>query len=115
MGRCRSVRGCVPWNGRDSATETLAALTSASTALYRWRWAPDALALEEAIAILEGATHSLDFASGLAATRAIGYLLDRGDRLLMSDGCPKDVVWLAVLVNPKTRPLTEPASAYVSE
>jgi cystathionine gamma-synthase len=46
---------------------------------------PTRTALEEAIAILEGATHGLAFASGLAATQAIGYLLDPGDRLLMSD------------------------------
>jgi len=46
---------------------------------------PTRAALEEAIAILEDATHGLAFASGLAATQAIGYLLDPGDRLLMSD------------------------------
>jgi cystathionine gamma-synthase len=42
-------------------------------------------ALESTIATLEGATHGLAFASGLAATQTIGYLLDPGDRLLMSD------------------------------
>jgi cystathionine gamma-synthase len=46
---------------------------------------PTRAALEEAIASLEGATHGLAFASGLAATQTIGYLLDPGDRLLMSD------------------------------
>ncbi len=46
---------------------------------------PTRAALETAIAILEGGTHGLAFASGLAATQAIGYLLDPGDRLLMSD------------------------------
>jgi cystathionine gamma-synthase len=46
---------------------------------------PTRAALESAIAALEGATHGLAFASGLAATQAIGYLLDPGDRLLMSD------------------------------
>jgi cystathionine gamma-synthase len=42
-------------------------------------------ALEATIAALEGASHGLAFASGLAATQTIGYLLDPGDRLLMSD------------------------------
>jgi cystathionine gamma-synthase len=42
-------------------------------------------ALESTIATIEGATHGLAFASGLAATQTIGYLLDPGDRLLMSD------------------------------
>ncbi len=46
---------------------------------------PTRAALEEAIASLEGATHGLAFASGLAATQTIGYLLNSGDRLLMSD------------------------------
>jgi cystathionine gamma-synthase len=46
---------------------------------------PTRAALEEAIAILEGGTHGIAFASGLAATQGIGYLLDPGDRLLMSD------------------------------
>ncbi len=46
---------------------------------------PTRAALERAIATLENATHGMAFASGLAATQAIGYLLDPGDRLLMSD------------------------------
>jgi cystathionine gamma-synthase len=46
---------------------------------------PTRAALEDAIASLEGATHGLAFASGLAATQTIGYLLNPGDRLLMSD------------------------------
>jgi cystathionine gamma-synthase len=46
---------------------------------------PTRAALESAIATLENATHGLAYASGLAATQAIGYLLDPGDRLLMSD------------------------------
>jgi cystathionine gamma-synthase len=46
---------------------------------------PTRRALEEAIAILETATHGVAFASGLAATQAVGHLLDPGDRLLMSD------------------------------
>ncbi|MGH2444839.1 MAG: cystathionine gamma-synthase [Candidatus Limnocylindria bacterium] len=46
---------------------------------------PTRLALEEAIATLEGGTHGLAYASGLAATQNIGLLLDPGDRLLMSD------------------------------
>jgi cystathionine gamma-synthase len=46
---------------------------------------PTRAALEETIAILEGGSHGLAFASGLAATQGIGYLLDSGDRLLMSD------------------------------
>jgi cystathionine gamma-synthase len=46
---------------------------------------PTRAALESAIATLENATHGLAYASGLAATQAIGYLLDAGDRVLMSD------------------------------
>ena len=46
---------------------------------------PTRLALESAIATLEGATHGLAYASGLAATQNILYLLEPGDRLLMSD------------------------------
>ena len=46
---------------------------------------PTRAALEETIAALEDGTHGVAFASGLAATQAIGYLLDPGDRLLMSD------------------------------
>jgi cystathionine gamma-synthase len=46
---------------------------------------PTRRALESAIAALENATHGLAFASGLAATQNLLYLLDPGDRLLMSD------------------------------
>jgi cystathionine gamma-synthase len=46
---------------------------------------PTRAALEEAIAVLEGGTHGLAYASGLAATQNLLYLLDPGDRLLMSD------------------------------
>jgi cystathionine gamma-synthase len=46
---------------------------------------PTRTALEEAIAVLENATHGLAFASGLAATQNVLYLLSPGDRLLMSD------------------------------
>ncbi len=46
---------------------------------------PTRQALETAIAALEGATHGLAFASGLAATQNVLYLLDPGDRLLISD------------------------------
>jgi cystathionine gamma-synthase len=46
---------------------------------------PTRRALEEAIAILEHATHGLAYASGLAATQNLLYLLEPGDRLLMSD------------------------------
>ncbi|MGH2401157.1 MAG: cystathionine gamma-synthase [Candidatus Limnocylindria bacterium] len=46
---------------------------------------PTRAALEDAIAALEGAAHGLAYASGLAATQNVLYLLDPGDRLLMSD------------------------------
>jgi cystathionine gamma-synthase len=46
---------------------------------------PTRKALEEAICVLEGGAHGFAYASGLAATQNIGYLLDPGDRLLMSD------------------------------
>ena len=46
---------------------------------------PTRLALEEAIATLEDGAHGLAYASGLAATQNILYLLSPGDRLLMSD------------------------------
>jgi len=46
---------------------------------------PTRLALEHTIAELEGATHGLAYASGLAATQNVLYLLEPGDRLLMSD------------------------------
>ena len=41
--------------------------------------------LEEAIAVLEGATHGVAFASGLAATQNLLFLLDPGDRLVLTD------------------------------
>jgi cystathionine gamma-synthase len=46
---------------------------------------PTRSALEEAIAVLEAGTHGLAYASGLAATQNLFYLLEPGDRLLMSD------------------------------
>ena len=46
---------------------------------------PTRAALERTIASLENGTHGVAFASGLAATQAIGYFFDPGDRLLMSD------------------------------
>lgn len=46
---------------------------------------PTRAALEAAIASLENGTHGLAYASGLAATQNIGFLLEPGDRLLMSD------------------------------
>src|ERR1700693_3520457 len=42
-------------------------------------------ALESAIATLEGGTHGLAYASGLAATQNLLYLLEPGDRLILSD------------------------------
>jgi cystathionine beta-lyase/cystathionine gamma-synthase len=46
---------------------------------------PTRRALESAIAALEGATHGIAYSSGLAATQNILYLLDPGDRLVVSD------------------------------
>lgn len=46
---------------------------------------PTRRALEAAIADLEGADHGLAYASGLAATQNIGYLLGPGDRLILTD------------------------------
>ena len=46
---------------------------------------PTRAALEAAIATLESGTHGVAYASGLAATQNILYLLEPGDRLLMSD------------------------------
>ena len=46
---------------------------------------PTRRALESAIATLEGGAHGLAYASGLAATQNLLYLLDPGDRVLMSD------------------------------
>ena len=46
---------------------------------------PTRQALEATIARLENGTHGLAYASGLAATQNIFYLLEPGDRMLMSD------------------------------
>ena len=46
---------------------------------------PTRRALESAIAALESGTHGLAYASGLAATQNLLYLLRPGDRLLLSD------------------------------
>jgi cystathionine gamma-synthase len=46
---------------------------------------PTRRALEAAIAELEGARHGLAYASGLAATQNVSYLLDPGDRLVLTD------------------------------
>ncbi|HET9879096.1 MAG TPA: cystathionine gamma-synthase [Candidatus Limnocylindria bacterium] len=46
---------------------------------------PTRRALESAIATLEGGSHGIAYASGLAATQNLLYLLNPGDRLLMSD------------------------------
>ena len=46
---------------------------------------PTRQALEAAIATLEGGAHGLAYASGLAATQNLLYLLDPGDRLVLSD------------------------------
>ena len=46
---------------------------------------PTRLALEGTIASLEDGAHGLAYASGLAATQNVLYLLEPGDRLLMSD------------------------------
>jgi cystathionine gamma-synthase len=46
---------------------------------------PTRAALEAAIADLEGATHGIAFASGLAASQALLYLTAPGDRILMGD------------------------------
>jgi cystathionine gamma-synthase len=46
---------------------------------------PTRRTLEGAIAALEGATDGIAYASGLAATQNILYLLDPGDRLVVSD------------------------------
>lgn len=46
---------------------------------------PTRAALEGAIAALESGVHGLAYASGLAATQNVLYLLEPGDRLLMSD------------------------------
>ena len=46
---------------------------------------PTRQALEAAIAALEGGTHGLAYASGLAATQNLLYLLEPGERLILSD------------------------------
>jgi cystathionine gamma-synthase len=46
---------------------------------------PTRQALESAIAALEGGAHGFAYASGLAATQNLLYLLDPGDRLILSD------------------------------
>ena len=46
---------------------------------------PTREALETAIAALEGASHGLAYASGLAATQNVWYLLNPGERLILSD------------------------------
>jgi cystathionine gamma-synthase len=46
---------------------------------------PTRRALEEALCVLESGTAALAYASGLAASQNILYLLEPGDRLLMSD------------------------------
>jgi cystathionine gamma-synthase len=46
---------------------------------------PTREALETAIAALEGGSHGLAYASGLAATQNVLYLLEPGDRLILSD------------------------------
>jgi cystathionine gamma-synthase len=46
---------------------------------------PTRTALEDAIAALEGATHGLAYASGLAATQNLLYLTEPGQRVLLSD------------------------------
>ena len=46
---------------------------------------PTRRSLEAAIAALEGSAHGLAYASGLAATQNVLYLLEPGDRLLMSN------------------------------
>ena len=46
---------------------------------------PTRRSLEAAIAELEGATHGLAYASGLAATQNLLYLTQPGDRIVMSD------------------------------
>ncbi len=46
---------------------------------------PTRRTLEAAIAALEGGAHGLAYASGMAATQNVGYLLDPGERVVMSD------------------------------
>ncbi|HET7142096.1 MAG TPA: cystathionine gamma-synthase [Candidatus Limnocylindria bacterium] len=46
---------------------------------------PTRSSLEEAIAALEGGTHGFAYASGLAATQNLLYLVEPGQRILLSD------------------------------
>src|SRR6185295_15947788 len=46
---------------------------------------PTRSALEASLAILEGGSHSITFASGLAAEQAIIQLLEPGDRCIVSE------------------------------
>src|SRR4029077_10489326 len=46
---------------------------------------PTRRALEQAIADLESGKHGIAYASGMAATQNVLYLLDPGDRILISD------------------------------
>jgi len=46
---------------------------------------PTRRALEEAIADLESGTHGIAYASGMAATQNVLYLLDPGDAIMISD------------------------------
>jgi cystathionine gamma-synthase len=46
---------------------------------------PTRRALERAIADLEGGTQGIAYASGMAATQNVFYLLDPGDRIIISD------------------------------
>jgi len=85
---------------------------------------PTRLALEHTIAELEGATHGLAYASGLAATQNVLYLLEPGDRLLMSDDVYggtwrlADKVWRRYGVETETldlRDLDAVAAAFAAE
>jgi cystathionine gamma-synthase len=74
---------------------------------------PTRAALESAIATLEVGTHGLAYASGLAATQNILYLLQPGDRLLMSDDVYggtwrlADKVWRRYGIETDTADLTD--------
>ncbi|MEP7082401.1 MAG: cystathionine gamma-synthase [Chloroflexota bacterium] len=74
---------------------------------------PTRQALEKAIATLEGGTHGLAYASGLAATQNVLYLLQPGDRLLMSDDVYggtwrlADKVWRRYGIETDTADLTD--------
>jgi cystathionine gamma-synthase len=85
---------------------------------------PTRVALERTIAELEGATHGLAYASGLAATQNVLYLLEPGDRLLMSDDVYggtwrlADKVWRRYGVETETldlRDLDAVAAAFAAE